>query len=111
MSDEEPPVSVCEMCGVTFDPQSLPATMSTTRILCLPCYEKRQAEKAAAKAKAAAPSPSVVPPAPAPAPKPVAAAAAKAAHSSPVVHLGWPGRWAPPRLTRFGHLYYCIHTV
>jgi hypothetical protein len=62
------------MCGVTFDPQSLPATMSTTRILCLPCYEKRQAEKAASKAKAAASASSVVPPAPAP--KPVAAAAA-----------------------------------
>lgn len=65
-------MSVCEMCGVTFDPQSLPATMSTTRILCLPCYEKRQAEKAASKAKAATPASSVVPPAP----KPVAAVAA-----------------------------------
>jgi len=96
------------MCGVTFDPQSLPATMSTTRILCLPCYEKRQAEKAAAKAKAAAPSPSVVPPAPAPAPKPVAAAAAKAAvapAAKPVAAApaAKPAAAAPPRFAAPPH--------
>jgi hypothetical protein len=60
---------------VTFDPKSLPATVSTTRILCLACYEKRQAEKAAAKAKAAgssAPAPATA----APAPKAAAASSA-----------------------------------
>jgi hypothetical protein len=73
------------MCGVTFDPQSLPATMSTTRILCLPCYEKRQAEKAASKAKAAAPR------APAPAPAAVAKAAVAPAAQAAAA--------APPRPT------------
>jgi hypothetical protein len=50
--------------------------MSTTRILCLGCYEKRQAEKAAAKAKPAGAS------APAPASKAATAPASKAAASS-----------------------------
>jgi hypothetical protein len=83
---------------VTFDPKSLPATMSTTRILCLGCYEKRQAEKAAAKAKTAgssAPAPATA----APAPKAAAASSAlPPAAAAPVVKAATaapPPRTAP----------------
>jgi nitrogen fixation-related uncharacterized protein len=79
-------VVVCESCGAKFDLASLPAEVSSTRLLCAACYWKRQAEKAAKKgggAPAATPSPVaptvIAKPPPAPAAKPAPAPAAKPA--------------------------------
>lgn len=81
---------VCESCGADFDPATLPATVTSSKILCRPCYDKRQAEKYAARAKAvasagsaggpspsaaarpASPPPAAAPKAPAPPPAPKA---------------------------------------
>jgi hypothetical protein len=86
--------------------------MTSTRILCRPCYDKRQSEKYAAKAKAAAAAGA----APAPAPAPAAAqkhapppAAAKPASAPPIAAKPAPAPAAPAHHAEPAHASHGSH--
>jgi hypothetical protein len=103
-------VPVCESCGADFDPATLPATVTSSKILCRPCYDKRQAEKYAARAKTVAsasaaggPSPSGAAKLAPPLPSAASRMAAPSSPPKPAAPAPAPSNHAPAGEHSVGH--------